>query len=228
MLRALLSALGGTRDPGQLELTFDASGGMLARLQRLGLTGITRLTLTRNRSVYVSLRGTEMRVHEAFASAPHEVLRAIVVFANGRGVERRVAKRIIIEYPIPRGERKRRSTERLHPDDRPMADRLTQEHERFNAERFGGALTPMRIRISRRMRTRLGHYAPAASHGTSEIVLSRRHVRRHGWDEALDTLLHEMVHQWQDESGLPVDHGPTFRSKAREVGALPRAKRLVG
>jgi hypothetical protein len=227
VLRSLFTRLGLTRDPGQLELTFDASGGLLARLQRLGLKGITRLTLTRNRSVYVSFRGPEMRVHEAFASAPEDVLRAIVVFANGRGVERRVAKRVIIEYPIPRSERKRRSTERLHPDDRPMADRLTQAHERLNTERFGGALSPMRIRVSRRMRTRLGHYAPAASHGTAEIVLSRRHVRRHGWDEALDTLLHEMVHQWQDESGLPVDHGQSFRSKAREVGAQPRAKRLV-
>jgi hypothetical protein len=37
-----------------------------------------------------------------------------------------------------------------------------------------------------------------------------------------------MIHQWQEESGLPVDHGPQFRRKAREVGAQPRAKRLVG
>jgi hypothetical protein len=31
-------------------------------------------------------------------------------------------------------------------------------------------------------------------------------------------MLHEMVHQWQAEMGLRVDHGPTFRRKAREVG----------
>jgi hypothetical protein len=42
------------------------------------------------------------------------------------------------------------------------------------------------------------------------------------------TLLHEMVHQWQAETGNPVDHGPTFRHKARQVGVLPGAKRRVG
>jgi hypothetical protein len=41
------------------------------------------------------------------------------------------------------------------------------------------------------------------------------------------TLLHEMVHQWQAETGIPVDHGPTFRRKARQVGVLPGAKRSL-
>ena len=41
-------------------------------------------------------------------------------------------------------------------------------------------------------------------------------------------MLHEMVHQWQAENGCAIDHGPTFREKAREVGVLPRAKRGVG
>ena len=51
----------------------------------------------------------------------------------------------------------------------------------------------------------------------------RRHANpktttRHGWDEALHTLLHEMVHLWQWASGGKVDHGTTFRTKAKEVG----------
>jgi hypothetical protein len=41
-------------------------------------------------------------------------------------------------------------------------------------------------------------------------------------------LLHEMVHQWQAENGLPVDHGAVFRRKAQEVGVLPGARRTVG
>jgi hypothetical protein len=40
-------------------------------------------------------------------------------------------------------------------------------------------------------------------------------------------LLHEMVHQWQAESGLRIDHGRTFRQKAREVGVMPAAKRTI-
>lgn len=227
MFRTLLARLTASPDPGQLELGFDRGAHVMSRLQRLGLRGFEQLSLTRNRSVYVSFRGRELRVHEAFADAPDETLRAIVVFACGRGVERRVAKKQILEYPIPRGERRPRSPERVHPDDRPMAERLVREHERLNEERFGGALHKVHITVSRRMRSRLGHYAPAASHGTASIAISRRHIRRHGWDETLDTLLHEMVHQWQEESGLPVDHGTSFRRKAREVGAVARAKKAL-
>ena len=78
------------------------------------------------------------------------------------------------------------------------------------------------------MRARLGHYMSAAPSGEpAEIVVSRRHIRRHGWEEALHTLLHEMVHQWQDETGHPIDHGRVFRAKARDVGVAPSARRTV-
>jgi hypothetical protein len=79
------------------------------------------------------------------------------------------------------------------------------------------------------MRTRLGHYMAASptSGDPAEIVISRRHLRRHGWEEALHTLLHEMVHQWQDEHGYPIDHGRAFRAKARELGITPSARRTV-
>jgi hypothetical protein len=177
--------------------------------------------------VFVSFQGTELRVQQAFASAPDDVLRAIVVFVCGRGVERRIARRLLLAWPVPDREPRKRRSEQLHPDDRPMVDRLKSEHRRLNEERFGGSLRRVRILVSRRMRSRLGHYAPAATHGEATIAISRRHIRRHGWDEALDTLLHEMIHQWQEESGFPVDHGPGFRRKAREVGAEPRAKRMV-
>jgi hypothetical protein len=227
VLRALLSRLTSRGDPGQLELSLDRTGGMLARLNALGLRGISELSLTTNRSVYVSWRGRELRVHEAFVEAPDDVAQAIVSFVHGRGATRRVARKVILEYPVPRGAPRVRRPERVHPDDRPLCDRLAQEHARLNAERFGGALRAIKVRVSRRLRARLGHYALGASHGTAEIVISRRHVRRDGWDEAVGTLLHEMVHQWQEESGLPVDHRQGFRRKAREVGAVARARRPI-
>jgi hypothetical protein len=77
------------------------------------------------------------------------------------------------------------------------------------------------------MKSRLGHYTAAPPGGTGEIAISYRHLRRHGWTEALHTLLHEMVHQWQDETGHPLDHGRDFRRKAREVGIVPAAKRGI-
>jgi hypothetical protein len=61
--------------------------------------------------------------------------------------------------------------------------------------------------------------------GGPEIAIAARHVKRDGLAAAVETLLHEMVHQWQHEQGLPIDHGAAFRKKCREVGAPARAKR---
>jgi hypothetical protein len=78
------------------------------------------------------------------------------------------------------------------------------------------------------MKSRLGHYSAATPGGlAAEIAISRRHLRRHGWTEALHTLLHEMVHQWQDETGRTIDHGAAFRKKCREVGIAPYARRVL-
>jgi len=153
---------------------------------------------------------------------------AIVTFVSGRtAASRRLARRRILAYPIARASRTRRP-DAPHPDDAPLAKRLVEWHRRFNDRHFAGALKPIAVRVSRRMRARLGHYMSAAPSGEpSEIVVSRRHIRRHGWEEALHTLLHEMVHQWQDETGHPIDHGRLFRAKARDVGVAPSARRTV-
>jgi hypothetical protein len=119
--------------------------------------------------------------------------------------------------------------ERPRPGDLLLLHRLSQAHERFNGEHFGGALGSLPIRLSSRMRTRLGELSVEVRTGRPmEIAISRRHIARHAWAEVEHTLLHEMVHQWQAETGLPVDHGPTFRRKARQVGVLPGAKRNLG
>jgi hypothetical protein len=139
--------------------------------------------------------------------------------------ERLRARRRLLAFPIETQATRRR--EAMHPDDVRLAERLGQWHTKYNEEHFGGELRPVQVRVSRRMRARLGHYTAATAGEPAEIAISRRHLRRHGWDEALHTLLHEMVHQWQDERGLPIDHGPTFRAKAREVGISPCARRTV-
>jgi hypothetical protein len=145
--------------------------------------------------------------------------------------ERSEAKRALLEFEIPahaRPGRSPRPPEQTHPADERFARELAKQHASLNADRFGGKLTTVPIRVSRRMKTRLGHYAWRGSENKgAEIVISRRHIRKNGWDEALHTLLHEMVHQWQDEAGLPIDHGREFRKKARTVGIVPRAKRTV-
>ncbi len=217
------------RPAGQPRPTPAESALLLQRLRGHGLLGISALRLTRNRSTLVSYRGGTLRVHEGFARAPEEVLRAIAVFVTARGTARAAARRLIVSHPLERDATPRppRRTP-LHPDDRVMAERLQRAHARLNLVCFGGALRVVPVTVSRRMKSRLGHYAPARSHPEgAEIAISRRHIKRHGWTEAFDTLLHEMVHQWQEENGHPIDHGPLFRQKAHEVGTTPRAKRTL-
>ena len=204
---------------------------LLTRLRELGLKGIERCQLTHNRSVMISFRGGVLRLHRGYLDAPPAVHRAIVAFIAGRTRRaRRAAQQVILEHPIPVHEmRPRRDpTYRPRASDVPLIEALAKSHEHYNAMLFGGRLSRIAIRISGRMRNRLGQYsAPCASGRPAEITISRRHIRRHGWEEALHTLLHEMVHQWQAESGMPIDHGREFRRKAREVGVEPTARRVV-
>ena len=236
MLRPLARAISSLfRASPQLQLSLDpppspprTADELLAVLRAHGLVGIGRCELTRNRSVMVSYRGGRLRVHEAFLEAPAETLRAVSAFVSSPSrAARRAAQATILAHPVPPSARAPARVERTRPEDEPMAARLREWHQRYNDEHFGGALRPLDLRVSRRMKRRLGHYSVAGPLAPSAIVLGRAHVRRDGWTEALHTLLHEMVHQWQDESGLSVDHGPVFRRKAREVGVIPRAKRAL-
>jgi hypothetical protein len=221
------------RDLAQLELglhgtTPHNAEELLAQLQALGLRRISRCRLTRNRNVMVSFGAGELRVHEGYLAAPEPVLRAIVTFVEGRTrAERRGAQRVIVGFPV-RSPRPASRRDRTHADDVEVAAQLTAWHARYNARHFEGWLKPIEIRVSRRMKTRLGHYTAATTGGEiAEIAISRAHLRKHGWPEALHTLLHEMVHQWQDESGHTIDHGTTFRAKARAVGVAPYARRVL-
>ena len=233
MLRTLTRLLLGRRDVAQLELglhggTPHNADELLVRLRKLGLRRIMRCRLTRNRNVMVSFGAGELRVHEGYLAAPESVLRAIVVFVEGRSrAERRDAQRIIVAHPV-RSPRPAARRERTHHGDVEFAAQLTAWHARYNAQHFQGRLKPIEIRVSRRMKTRLGHYTAATTGGeTAEIAISLAHLRKHGWQETLHTLLHEMVHQWQDETGHTIDHAATFRAKARAVGIAPYARRVL-
>jgi hypothetical protein len=232
MLRSLSHRGRTFSHPSQLALVLNArprnADELLRRLRDLGLRKISECALTKNRNVMVSFGAHELRVHEGYLAAPDDVLAAIVGFveASTRG-ERLRARRRLLAYPIETSKPPRRR-DSMHADDHRFAARLTEKHAEYNAAYFGGELRPLSVRVSRRMRARLGHYIAATKTGDpAEIAISRRHLRNHGWDEALHTLLHEMVHQWQDERGLEIDHGSAFRTKAREVGISPFARRTV-
>jgi hypothetical protein len=204
------------------------------RLQQLGLRDISRIVVHTNRTVMVSLcaRGV-LRLHRGYDSAPDEVLSAIVRFLDQRlpRAARRAAEREFLAFPVeefaPPPDRPVQP-ERPRPGDLRLLHRLRQLHEALNLANFGGILSDIPIRISSRMRVRLGELSVDLRTGRPlEISISRRHLARHPWTEVEHTMLHEMVHQWQAETGLPVDHGPLFRAKAREVGVLPMARRRI-
>jgi hypothetical protein len=219
-------------DPCQLQLEFECpprnAEQLLTRLRSLGLTGIARCRLTQNRAVMVSFSGRELRVHRAYLEAPSQVLQAIVSFVRGRTrSERRRAQRLILSFPVHSFSRPPvRRRECSSPEDSALLRELTVWHRQYNVRHFADELAPIAIRISGRMRTRLGQYTAASPYGEpAEIAISRAHIRRHGWAEALHTLLHEMVHQWQAENGHEIDHGSSFRAKALQVGVAPNARR---
>jgi len=204
------------------------------RLEQLGLRNVERVVTHTNRTVMVSLTSRRvLRLHQGYAAAPDRVLRAIVRFLDPRlpRAARRGAEREFLGFPVeqhapapPRPPR----TERPRPGDVVLLQRLASLHEQFNREHFGGALGMLPLRLSGRMRTRLGELTVDLRTGRpTEIAISRRHIRRHPWSEVEHTLLHEMVHQWQAETGLPVDHGASFRRKAAELGIERRARRRL-
>jgi hypothetical protein len=185
----------GSTDPAQLALPLDRdlrdADDLLARLRALGLRDIKRCRLTRNRNVMVSFRNSELRVHEGFLDAPFAVHQAIATFVSGRTrAERKAAQRLIISHPVRAAVEKPARRERTLPADEALAQRLTVRHAELNAQHFAGTLRSIPIRVSRRMRSRLGHYTAATAAEPGEIAISWRHLRRHGWDEAVHTLLH--------------------------------------
>ncbi len=198
------------------------------KLHALGLRSLKHLVLHRNRVVLLTFTRGVLRLHEGYASAPDEVLRAIVRFLTPftRRRDRLAARRTFVAFPVDQFAPSRRAVEPSSrpavESDRPWLQRLRVEHARLNRERFGGELGEIPIRLSGRMRRRLGHVALDRATGrATEIAMNRRHVQRDPWTLVEDTLLHEMVHQWQAETGRRVDHGAEFRGKLAEVNGQP-------
>ena len=212
---------------------------LATRLRAHVLPEAMPVVLHANRRVLVSIsRSGALRVHRGYEAAPDDVVAAIARWARPRlrRADRRLAQRILVSFPISHAaDSHREGAERpkrppsISPEDEPRIARLLTLHAELNARHFGGALGPCEIRISRRMRRRLGEFRPAAGPGgRPEIALGHRHLKRDGWAPATGTLLHEMVHQWQAETGRRLGHGRDFRDKCREVGIEGRAIARLG
>ncbi len=208
----------------------DPSAALLQRLQQLGLDGVRRVVLHHNRSVVLSVTPRrDLRLHEGFVNASDRVLKAVVRYVKPGTPRslRRAAHHEIVTHPVEVFVPSPPLRRPVPSTDQPLIAELERLHRQLNHECFSGELETIPLRLSHRMRTRLGEFTLAGGGAETEITISRWHVARDGRDEVRCTLLHEMVHQWQAERGLPVDHGPAFRAKARELGVPPRATRDI-
>ncbi len=209
-----------------------AEDRLVPRLHALGLPPFQQVETHRNRHVMLSfVPGKQIRLHAGYAHAPDDVLEAIVRFVTPgvRRATRLKAKQTFLAFPAeeyaPSPVRPRRPA-KPRAGDAHLLTQLRLAFDELNREHFAGSLGAIPILISGRMRTRLGELRMDRRTGRPlQIALSRRHLRRDGWVAVQETLLHEMVHQWQAETGRPVDHGVEFREKSREVGITPRAVR---
>ncbi|HZV80006.1 MAG TPA: SprT-like domain-containing protein [Candidatus Binatus sp.] len=118
------------------------------------------------------------------------------------------------------------STARVEVASLPSTAELQLLFARLNFEHFNGAIRAHRIEYNERLTSVTGRicYRPPL------IELSTPLLSRHP-DHIYDTLLHEMVHAWLYQAGLPAGHGREFKRKMREVGLdsiyhnLPVARR---
>lgn len=106
--------------------------------------------------------------------------------------------------------------------------RILTLYRRMNQERFGGCLPEeVPIRMSNRMRRRLGHMRPGTGpeglRVVVEIALNHRLLSPGNEPLLLDTLLHEMAHAADWLVDGRAGHGATWRAWARRAGCQPTA-----
>ena len=202
----------------------------------LGMPAFRGFATHTNRTVLLSVTGRGvLRLHRGYAWAPDRVLAAIVRYVRpgARRATRRAAELEFLAFPVERhaapARPSRRGAERPRARRRRAAGAADRDSRAAQRRAFRGrpARDPLPAVGTDAEPPRRALRSTRAAGRTLEIAMSRAHLR-HGWVEVERTVLHEMVHQWQAESGLPVDHGTQFRRKAREVGIEPTARRHLG
>ena len=212
--------------------------GLLRALQRRGCRRLTAVRFKNNRGRIISLSkdGRTLHVHACFQDADEEVVSAVVTFlkAGRRSYAYREAIRVMRDHFDQHGQkyapsaeeedqRVKRDIERL-----PCAGNAEQRafireaYARYNSGLFGSKLPNVKLRLSDRMRSRLGHIRYHTTSAGERIVLELAlniHLMLPG-NEAilLDTLLHEMTHMeaWLVHGERA--HGPDWKAIAKRVG----------
>lgn len=210
-------------------------------LRASGARRLRKVRLKANRSTIWSLtqNGQVLNIHTAFASAPRRVLREFVIIVReaftSSAAYRRASHRLAAWPPLTREMRRLRSEDARHRRPSPRgagvgpccatpAQRayLRKLYLYLNRTRFGGHLPrTIPLRLSNRMRSRLGHMAADQRSGRRvviEIALNVDLMLESNGRLRLDTLLHEMAHAADFLAHGCYDHGESWRRIARRVG----------
>lgn len=120
---------------------------------------------------------------------------------------------------------------------KPTADLISfqQAYDYFNEKLFGGSLPDCLITLQRKRGAR-GYFCAAifiargGDQKTDEIAMNPEHFNRHDAD-VLSTLVHEMVHLWQQHFGKPsrnAYHNREWGKKMESVGLIPSDTGMPG
>jgi hypothetical protein len=232
-----------------LQLQFDFNSGtpgtrftadtLLRSLARRGCRKLDDVRFKKNRGRIISLSkdGRTLHVHACFQDAPDDVVSAVVTFlkAGRRSYAYRESIRVMRDYFDAHGpkytptsaeeedHRVKRDIDRLpcvgNAEQRAF---LREAFARYNSGLFNSKLPAVKLRLSDRMRSRLGHIRYHTTSTDERIVLELAlniHLMLPG-NEAilLDTLLHEMTHMeaWLVHGERA--HGRDWKAIAKRVG----------
>lgn len=108
---------------------------------------------------------------------------------------------------------------------------LQSAYDHFNRALFGGQLPPCLITLQREKKCVAGYFSPARfirydkSRATDEIAMNPMQFMTMPLLENLQTMAHEMVHQWQHHFGADKSirsyHNHEWGRKMREIGLEP-------
>lgn len=186
-----------------------------------------------NRTVLLSISGDgrTLNSHECFRGAPRRIVDAIVTFVtvSRRSAAYRLALTAIQEWEgSTRGleaARRARGRRRVRTVGS-AAEPLRALFDRYNADRFGGRLPRIPLRLSRRMTRALGTISYVETDGrrvVRDIAISADLLLPGNVEVLRDTLLHEMAHAeaWLRHGHR--GHGKVWRRIAERVGCVPTA-----
>jgi len=230
-----------------LPMMSHSESDLLAHLRARGAVRLQRIRFRRNRRTIWSLTGagTVLNLHSAYREAPPHVLEAFAVIAREalrRTPAFRKAAQVVrgwegllpemfrspVEHPSRRTP-PRRPPPRKGPCCATAAQIAYLEglYAQLNRTRFEGRLPEkLPIRLSARMRSRMGHMLPGwdgRARTVVELALNPDLMLEGNGRDRVDTLAHEMAHaaHWLFEGGR--GHGPDWRRWARVAGCEPRA-----